>query len=49
MDYKFSFTFLLMFAYVAGSFWVYNHINAWIGIALILGLIIFLLDKFKLK
>lgn len=39
---KYSFITIAIFLYIYGSIWLFNHINAWIGISTLIGGIIFL-------
>lgn len=39
---KYSFIIIAILAYIYGSIWLFNHINAWIGIATFIGGLIFL-------
>jgi membrane protein implicated in regulation of membrane protease activity len=49
MVYKYSFIVVAIFACIYGAFWTFNHINAWLGIALFIVVSVFLIDKlFKL-
>lgn len=45
MIYKYSLIIISILAFVYGSFWAFNHINAWIGIALFIGGLIFLINQ----
>lgn len=44
---KYSFKLLLLFAYTYAAVWSFNHINAWVGIALFVGGTIFLINQFS--
>jgi len=45
MIYKYSLIVLSIFAFIYGTFWTFNHINAWVGIAFFIGGLIFLINQ----
>lgn len=49
MVYKYSLILILILVFFYGTFWVFNHLNAWLGIFLFIFGVIFLIDRlFKL-
>lgn len=45
MIYKYSLILLSILTYVYGTIWTFNHIDAWIGIALFIVGLIFLINQ----
>mgnify|MGYP006989315916 CR=1 FL=1 len=45
MIYKYSLILFSILAYVYGTIWAFNHIDAWIGIALFIVGLIFLINQ----
>lgn len=44
--YKLSFKIIAFLIYAYGCAWAFNHVNAWIGIAMAIAMVIYLADKF---
>lgn len=45
MVYKIGFSIVLLVTFIVGTIWVFNHINAWIGIAIGFIGVIYTADK----